>query len=60
MTTGLYMLRAVQLGVKISEMKLLTVGMIYDMFIENNNDYFLSDDRKDKTYRATQADMDRF
>lgn len=54
------MLRAVQLGVKISEMKLLTVGMIYDMFIENNNDYFLSDDRKDKTYRATQADMDRF
>ncbi len=38
MTTPLLLLRAVQLGVHISEMDLLTIGEINDMYSEMQND----------------------
>ena len=38
MTTPLLLLRAVQLGVHISEMDLLTIGEINDMHTEMQND----------------------
>ncbi len=38
MTTPLLLLRAVQLGVHISEMELLTIGEINDMYSEMQND----------------------
>ena len=38
MTTPLLLLRAVQLGVHISEMDLLMIGEINDMYIEMQND----------------------
>lgn len=38
MTTPLLLLRAVQLGVHISEMDLLTIGTILDMYSEMQND----------------------
>ena len=38
MTTPLLLLRAVQLGVQISEMDLLTIGEINDMYAEMQND----------------------
>lgn len=38
MTTPLLLLRAVQLGVQIGEMDLLTIGTISDMYTEMQND----------------------
>ena len=38
MTTPLLLLRAVQLGVHISEMELLTIGTLLDMYSEMQND----------------------
>ncbi len=57
MTTPLLLLRAVQLGVHISEMDLLTIGEINDMYTELDNDqhaeeYF-------NTW-ASQEQMDQF
>ena len=55
MTTPLFLLRCVQLGLSISELDLLTIGMVNDMFAESRNDEY-------KGYHelATQADMDRW
>ena len=38
MTTPLFMLRAVQMGVAISDLDLLTIGLVLDMFTEAQND----------------------
>ena len=55
MTTPLFLLRCVQLGLSISDRDLLTIGMVNDMFAESRNDEY-------KGYQelATQADMDRW
>ena len=55
MTTPLFLLRCIQLGLSISELDLLTIGMVNDLFAESRNDEY-------KGYReiATQADMDNF
>ena len=54
MTTPLFLLRCVQLGLHISELDLLTIGMVNDMYAESGNDEF--------KYRelASQEDMDNF
>lgn len=54
MTTTLLMLRAVQLGIPVRDMELLTIGMIYDMYAEAEND------KIDYPIIATQADFDNF
>ena len=54
MTTPLLLLRAVQLGVHISEMDLLTIGTINDMYSE------MQRDEEPHTQLASQDDMDRF
>ncbi len=54
MTTPLFLLRCLQLGLRISELELLTIGMVTDMHTEMRNDDF-----KYKEL-ATQEDMDRF
>ena len=56
MTTGLFLLRCAQLGLSMADLDLLTVGMIYDMFIERGNDN--CEDEYERT--ATQADFDAF
>lgn len=43
MTTPLLLLRAVQLGVHISEMDLLTIGEINDMYTEMQRDEYQAD-----------------
>ena len=48
------MLRAVQLGISIRDLDLLTIGMINDMFVEAEND------KLDHPVIATHEDMDRF
>lgn len=47
------MLRCVQCGISISDLELLSIGMVNDMFIEMKNDEFKY------PIIATQADIDR-
>lgn len=54
MTTPLFLLRCVQIGLHLSELDLLTIGMVNDMFTEKANDNF------DYPYKAEQADFDKF
>lgn len=52
MTTPLFMLRCLQIGLRLSELDQLTIGMVNDMFIEQGNDSY------EYPYKATQADFD--
>lgn len=54
MTTPLFLLRCIQLGLSLSELDLLTIGMVNDMYAESSND--------DYKYQeiATQEDFDAF
>lgn len=54
MTTPLFLLRCVQLGISMGDMELLSIGLINDMYAESRNDEW--------KYReqATQEDMDLF
>ena len=54
MTTPLFLLRCVQLGLSIRDLDLLTIGMVSDMFTESSNDSV------EYPTVATQSDMDRF
>lgn len=54
MTTPLFLLRCKQLGLSMTELDLLTIGLINDMFTERENDDISFD------YRATQDDMNAF
>ena len=54
MTTPLFLLRCVQLGISIRDLDLLTIGMVNDMYAESSND--------DCKYArvADQSDFDNF
>ena len=54
MTTPLFLLRCVQLGISIRDLDLLSIGLVNDMYAEISND--------DYKYPqlASQEDMDRF
>ena len=54
--TPLLLLRAVQLGVHISEMDLLTIGEINDMYTEMQRD----EQQGEFCYVGTQEGMDKF
>ncbi len=54
MTTPLFLLRCVELGISLSELDLLTIGIVNDMFTEKENDEFKY------SYQASQADFDSF
>ena len=53
MTTALFMLRCVELGLNIADLDLLTIGSVNDMFNEKSRDSI------EWREQATQADMDR-
>ncbi|MGO4996033.1 hypothetical protein [Oribacterium sp. Sow4_G1_1] len=55
MTTPLFLLRCVQLGISIRDLDLLTIGMVNDMYAESSND-----DYKGYQQLATQEDFDAF
>ncbi len=55
MTTPLFLLRCVQLGISIQDLELLTIGMVNDMYVESGND-----DYQGYSYKATQKEMDLF
>lgn len=54
MSTALFLLRAVQLGISASDLELFTIGMVMDMCTEALND------QEDYCVLATQDDFDRF
>lgn len=54
MTTPLFLLRSVEIGVSISDLDLLTVGLVIDMWTEKANDSV-----KYKKI-AGQAEFDKF
>ncbi len=53
MTTALFMLRCVELGLNIADLDLLTIGSVNDMFTEKSRDSI------EWHEHATQADMDK-
>ncbi len=55
MTTPLFLLRCVQLGISLRDLDLVTIGMVNDMYAESRNDEY-------KGYKeiATQEDFDLF
>jgi len=55
MTTPLFLLRCVQLGLSMADLELLSIGLVNDMFTEMENDDF------DGWHEvAGQADFDAF
>ena len=54
MTTPLFLLRCVQIGLSLSDLDLLTIGMVNEMFIEKDNDDIQFN------YKATQDYFDKF
>ena len=54
MTTPLFLLRCVQLGISIRDLDLLTVRLVNDMYIESDND------NENYAQVATQKDYDSF
>lgn len=54
MTTPLFLLRCIQLGLSMVDLELLSIGLINDMYAEcRNDDYKYAE-------LATQEDFDRF
>ena len=54
MTTPLFLLRCVQLGLSMSDLELLSIGLINDMYCESRNDSC------SYAVLGTQQDMDLF
>lgn len=54
MTTALFLLRCVELGLSMTDLDDLTVGMVSDMFTEKSNDSY------EWRSIATQEDFDHF
>lgn len=54
MTTPLFLLRCVQLGLSMADTELLSIGLVNDMYIEQMNDGYKYCEL------GTQADMDQF
>lgn len=54
MTTPLFLLRCVQLGLSMQDLELLSIGLINDMYAESRND------ECKYAQLATQEDMDKF
>lgn len=54
MSTALYTLRAVQIGLKLSDLDSLSMGELFDLITEAGNDNY------EYPELATQDDFDRF
>lgn len=54
MTTGLFLLRAVQMGLNLDDLDGLEYGLVLDMMVEADNDDF------EYNEIANQDDFDRF
>jgi hypothetical protein len=54
MTTPLFLLRCIQLGISLSELDMLTIGIVNDMFSESERDEY------EWVELATDSDMAAF
>lgn len=54
LTTPLFLLRCMEVGISMQDLDLLTIGLIMDIWTEKGND------GTDYAYVATQADFDRW
>jgi hypothetical protein len=54
LTTALFMLRCIQIGLRLPDLDDLTMGEVFDIFIENGNDQVEYDQI------ATQEDIDNW
>lgn len=54
MSTALFLLRCTEVGLSMSDLDDLTVGMVNDMFVEKTNDSY------DWKELASQEDFDKF
>lgn len=57
MTTPLFMLRCLEVGISVAELDLLTIGLVLDIWTEKGND---SVKYATRAREASQADFDRF
>ena len=54
LTTPLFLLRCMEVGISIPDLDLLTIGLVMDIWTEKGND------GTEYAVRATQADFDNF
>ena len=59
MTTPLYLLRCLEVGLSISDLDLLTIGMVLDLWTEKGNDS-VKYKAADNVREAVQKDFDAF
>ena len=54
LTTPLFLLRCMEVGISIPDLDLLTIGLVMDIWTEKGND------GTEYAVKASQSDMDRF
>lgn len=59
MTTALFHLRCLEIGLPIRDLDLLTIGMVIDIWTESNNDR-ATKKSGDSVREATQEDFNNF
>ena len=57
MTTALFLLRCVELGISIVDLNYLTIGLVLDIWMEKGNDAI---EAENPVILATQDQMDAF
>ena len=62
MTTALFVLRCIQVGLRLPDLDFLDYGTCIEILLENGRDYKITENeaRNDSVRVATQADYDRF
>lgn len=60
MTTPLFLLRCLEIGLSIAELDLLTIGLVLDMWTERANDHVKAKGKQDTVIIAGQEEFDKF
>ena len=60
MTTALFLLRCMEVGISIRDLDLLTIGMVLDIWVEKGNDSAEENSDTATVRMAQQADFDAF
>jgi hypothetical protein len=60
MTTALFHLRCLEIGLPIRDLDLLTIGMVIDIWTESLNDRAKGEQGGDMVREATQEDFNKF
>ena len=60
MTTALFLLRCVEIGISIAELDLLTIGMVMDIWTEKGNDGATYDNLRSEQRRVGKESRSRW